>query len=132
MQKAVANLVQKIDDHRFFTIDYLLIDGNFKISWNPAAFAKSYGEPKQEAIVKGDQKVFSIAAASIIAKVTRDRLMQKMHEKYPDYGFDKHKGYGTALHIAKIKELGASPIHRKSFLIKSLGSSSSIAGVVKN
>ena len=115
MQEAVVNLVQKIDDHRFFTIDYLLIDGNFKINWNPAAFAKSYGEPKQEAIIKGDQKVFSIAAASIIAKVTRDKIMQKMHQQYPEYGFDKHKGYGTALHIAKIKELGVSKIHRQSF-----------------
>ena len=69
-------------------------------------------------IVKGDSRVASIAAASILAKVTRDRYMYEMAEKYPQYGFDKHKGYGTAAHYAAIREFGPSEIHRKSFLKK--------------
>lgn len=67
-------------------------------------------------IIKGDAKVYSISAASIIAKVTRDRMMQEYDELYPQYGFAGHKGYGTAKHIAAIKEYGACPIHRKSFI----------------
>lgn len=66
-------------------------------------------------IIKGDAKVTSIAAASIIAKVTRDRLMVNYHKKYPDYGFHLHKGYGTALHQQRLKKYGLSPIHRRSF-----------------
>jgi len=66
-------------------------------------------------IIKGDAKCYNIAAASILAKVTRDRIMRKMDEKYPVYGFEKHKGYGTAAHIQAIKEHGLCPIHRKSF-----------------
>ena len=66
-------------------------------------------------IIKGDAKVYSIAAASIIAKVTRDRIMKEWADVYPQYGFDAHKGYGTARHIAAIKEHGLCPLHRKSF-----------------
>ena len=66
-------------------------------------------------IIKGDSKSYSIAAASIIAKVTRDRIMRQWNDVYPEYGFEKHKGYGTANHIAAIKEYGLCPIHRKSF-----------------
>ena len=66
-------------------------------------------------IIKGDAKCYSIAAASIIAKVTRDRIMRQWDEIYPEYGFEKHKGYGTATHIKAIKEYGLCPIHRKSF-----------------
>lgn len=66
-------------------------------------------------IIKGDAKCYSIAAASIIAKVTRDRIMRQWDEVYPEYGFATHKGYGTAKHIAAIKEYGLCPIHRKSF-----------------
>ena len=95
MQKAI----KKLD------ADYILIDGNFKIKF----------EGQQKSIIKGDQKVFSIAAASIIAKVTRDRIMDKLHKKYPQYGFNKHKGYGTALHIEMIKKYGPCKIHRKTF-----------------
>ena len=69
----------------------------------------------RKSIIKGDQKVFSIAAASIIAKVTRDRIMQKMHKKYPQYGFDQHKGYGTKAHFANLEKFGPCAIHRKSF-----------------
>lgn len=66
-------------------------------------------------IVKGDAKCYSIAVASIIAKVTRDRIMRQWDEVYPMYGFSKHKGYGTAAHIAAIKEYGLCPLHRRSF-----------------
>lgn len=66
-------------------------------------------------IIKGDAKSYSIAAASIIAKVTRDRIMRQWDEIYPQYGFAKHKGYGTAAHITAIKEHGLCPIHRRSF-----------------
>lgn len=66
-------------------------------------------------IIKGDALVYSISAASIIAKVTRDRIMRQMDEIYPQYGFAGHKGYGTAKHIAAIKEYGLCDIHRRSF-----------------
>ncbi len=68
-----------------------------------------------EAIVKGDALVQSISAASILAKVTRDRWCQQLHEQYPQYGFDAHKGYGTAVHLAALREHGACPEHRRSF-----------------
>lgn len=87
--------------------DYLLIDGNFTLDSLPNI--------NQKAIIKGDAKSISIAAASIIAKVTRDRIMQRFHEDYPEYGFDKHKGYGTALHCEAINKFGPCPIHRRSF-----------------
>ena len=69
-------------------------------------------------MVKGDAKVYSVAAASIIAKVTRDRMMQEWDNIYPAYGFAKHKGYGTAFHIQAIKENGPCIIHRKTFIKK--------------
>lgn len=67
-------------------------------------------------VIKGDAKIYSISAASIIAKVTRDRIMREYDEIYPEYGFAKHKGYGTAAHISAIKENGPCPIHRKTFI----------------
>ena len=69
-----------------------------------------------QSIIKGDAKAYSISAASIIAKVTRDRIMRQWDEIYPQYGFAKHKGYGTAAHIAAIKEYGICPLHRLSFV----------------
>lgn len=87
----------------------LLIDGNRFKSTKYQSF---------QTIVKGDSKSFSIAAASIIAKVTRDRMMKEYHAKFPEYGFDKHKGYGTKSHFAAIKKSGKCRIHRNSFLIK--------------
>ena len=69
-----------------------------------------------QSIIKGDAKSYSIAAASIIAKVTRDRIMRQWDEIYPEYGFEKHKGYGTKAHIEVIKNKGICPIHRKSFV----------------
>jgi len=69
----------------------------------------------QRSIIKGDALCLSIAAASIIAKVTRDRLMLQLDEQYPAYGFARHKGYGTEAHLAALREHGASPVHRQSF-----------------
>ncbi len=86
--------------------DYILLDGGFKIP--------KLSKP-QTAIVKGDSSVFTIAAASIIAKVSRDYLMSQFDKKYPEYLFEKHKGYGTKIHVEKIKEYGPCPIHRFSF-----------------
>lgn len=71
-----------------------------------------------KSIIKGDAKCYSIAAASIVAKVTRDRIMREWDKVYPEYGFESHKGYGTAKHIAAIKEYGPCPIHRRSFITK--------------
>ena len=70
---------------------------------------------KQQAVVGGDNKIFSVAAASIVAKVHRDRLMESLNSAYPEYGFAKHKGYGTLHHRRAIKKFGISPIHRKTF-----------------
>ena len=86
--------------------DYLLIDGKFPI--------KNISTP-QEPIVHGDTLSVSIAAASIIAKVTRDRMMQSLHIQYPCYGFDKHKGYPTKAHKEAVSIYGPSPVHRKTF-----------------
>ncbi|XOU94334.1 MAG: ribonuclease HII [Candidatus Kerfeldbacteria bacterium] len=85
--------------------DYILID-SFKVTWNDIP-AKS--------ITKGDTKVIAIAAASVIAKVTRDRIMVQYHNKFPKYGFDKHKGYGTKEHHNNLKSYGITPIHRQSY-----------------
>ena len=71
---------------------------------------------RQESVIKGDAKSLSIAAASIIAKVTRDRIMTEYHEEYPHYGFDSNKGYGTKAHYEGINNHGITPIHRKTFL----------------
>ncbi|MFZ4620276.1 MAG: ribonuclease HII [Bacteroidota bacterium] len=88
----------------------LLVDGNFF----------KHEKYPVENIIKGDSLSHSIAAASIIAKVTRDSLMKEMHEQYPEYGFAKHKGYGTAAHIEAIRKHGYSPIHRRSFHVETL------------
>ncbi len=84
----------------------VLVDGNKKIS--DLNF-------DQQAIVKGDQKVFAIACASIIAKVYRDKLMDRYAKDFPAYGFEQHKGYSTKIHQEKLNELGPCPIHRRSF-----------------
>lgn len=68
-----------------------------------------------QTIIKGDERIPAIAAASIIAKVTRDRTMMRLHKKFPQYRFDLHKGYGTALHAQLLKRFGRSPVHRRSF-----------------
>lgn len=89
---------------------YALIDGNQ---------SRGISLPCQT-VLKGDSRVYSIAAASILAKVSRDRLMEEYDKAYPQYGFAKHKGYGTAAHYAALREFGACPIHRVSFLKKGL------------
>ncbi len=71
---------------------------------------------KQVSIIKGDAKSYNIACASILAKVHRDRLMVNLHDHYPQYNFKKNKGYGTAEHVNALKEFGATPIHRRSFI----------------
>ena len=70
---------------------------------------------RSEAIVKGDDKVPAISAASILAKTARDHVLAQLHMQYPEYGFDQHKGYPTALHMAKLREFGVTPVHRKSY-----------------
>ena len=92
--------------------DYALIDGNRY---------PRIGGVTEETIVKGDGKSMSVAAASILAKVSRDRYMLEIAEKYPQYCFEKHKGYGTKLHYEMLEKYGISPVHRKSFLKKLLG-----------
>ena len=87
--------------------DMILVDALTKID--------TLGIP-YESIIKGDAKSYSIAAASIIAKVTRDRIMRQWDELYPEYGFVKHKGYGTKMHIEAIKKYGACPLHRRTFI----------------
>ena len=91
--------------------DYVLIDGNS---------IKNMNYP-HETVVKGDAKVYCIAAASILAKVSRDRYIREIGDKYPEYNFAKHKGYGTKEHTEAILKYGPCPIHRKSFLKKILG-----------
>ena len=91
---------------------FIAVDGNLKIHGIPAEI--------QMPIVKGDGRIASISAASILAKVFRDRYMDKLEEKYPGYGFDKHAGYGTKAHLDAIRRLGQTPEHRKSFHPKSL------------
>lgn len=108
MRRALKDL-KSLKNEKKYTV---LVDGNLKI--------KEY-IGKQLPIVKGDAKSLSIAAASIIAKVTRDRLMKDLANIYPDYSFEKHKGYGTKAHIEAIKDKGAiEGVHRKVFLRKIL------------
>lgn len=85
--------------------DFLLVDGIHRV---PASI-------RQRCLKKGDQLSRSISAASVLAKVYRDRIMVCYHEMYPNYGFDKHKGYGTARHLEAIRRYGPSPVHRMSF-----------------
>jgi ribonuclease HII len=101
MLKAVDNLEKKINGK----IDFLILDGNFKIN----------SKLPQKPIIKADDKIFSVMAASVIAKVTRDKLMAKLDRKYPKYKFAVHKGYPTELHQKLLKKYGACKIHRKTF-----------------
>lgn len=105
---AMTNAVNNLD----IKPDFVLIDGNRQ----PPELKIS-----SEAIVKGDSKSMSIAAASILAKVTRDRFMIELAKKYPEYEFERHKGYGTKLHREKLIEFGPCEIHRRTFLGKIFG-----------
>lgn len=108
MRLATEEVIKKISVHEKISQENIciLIDGNRKI-------------PKigfeQRIFSKGDRNIFSIAAASIIAKVYRDAIMKKYHKKYPNYGFESHKGYGTKFHLQQILKYGPCEIHRRSF-----------------
>jgi ribonuclease HII len=109
MKKSVQELMRKIESPKAQNLEprtCILVDGNKQIP----NFSM-----EQRAIVGGDGISKSIAAASIVAKVTRDRLMMEIHDKYPQYGFDKHKGYGTKVHMDALLMHGPCEIHRKSF-----------------
>lgn len=121
MRKALKNLKERITPGLYYnshgrenrsiskklrSIDFLLIDGNFALN--------SVNIP-QKSIIAADEKVFSCVAAGIIAKVTRDNIMKELHEKYPEYGFHKHKGYGTKMHMKNLQNFGPCKIHRKTF-----------------
>lgn len=103
MHEAVHNLQVKPD--------FIFIDAEKKVDTDNIPYLP---------IIKGDALSISIAAASIIAKVTRDRMMREYDKMYPEYGFEKHKGYGTKMHVEAIKANGLTPIHRKSFTKKIL------------
>lgn len=105
MLKSYKNFIQKYQ----IKPQIILVDGNFK------PFDLHDEIKNILPVVKGDQKSISIAAASIIAKETRDEIMLKNHQEFPQYGFDKHVGYPTKLHVEKLKEFGISKIHRKTF-----------------
>lgn len=97
--------------------DYLLIDGSHTIPWKLLRFDDRANTPlpEQRSIIKGDRLCLSVAAASILAKVVRDELMVKLDKDYPEYGFAKHKGYGSAAHLEALRRLGPCPVHRRSF-----------------
>lgn len=104
MKEAIENLKQNVP------VDYILFD----------AMKIDDVDIPQESIIKGDAKILAIAAASIIAKVTRDRMMVEYSKEYPGYAFEKNKGYGTKAHYQGIEQNGICPIHRKTFLKKIL------------
>ncbi|MCI7144997.1 MAG: ribonuclease HII [Clostridiales bacterium] len=106
MREALAACDRMLLERRGQRCDYILID----------AVELEDEERPLKGIVKGDGKVLAIAAASILAKVTRDRMMREYAEEYPGYGFEKNKGYGTKAHYEGIRELGTCPIHRLTFL----------------
>lgn len=126
-EKAICYSIQMVDEK---TIDEINILNATKLCMKRAiegmkikpdivlvdAIDKLDTDVKLRGIIKGDAKSYSIGAASILAKVTRDNLMAELSEKYPEYGFEKHKGYGTKMHIDAIKQHGVCEIHRRSFL----------------
>ena len=110
MHRAIDDVAAQLTKQGI-TIDLLRIDGN---RFRPHAIP-------HECLIKGDARDVTIGAASILAKTARDRWMiETAHKRHPEYGFDRHKGYGTAAHRTAIREHGASPLHRKTFLSKIL------------
>ena len=103
---ATKSGVTKVIDELEIKPDLIIVDALEKINTRQIPY---------ESIIKGDAKCYSIAAASILAKVTRDRIMREWDKVYPQYGFITHKGYGTAKHMEAIREYGLCPIHRRSF-----------------
>lgn len=108
--RATMNTMKRAVEGLNIKADFAYIDGNSMPPLNIDG----------DCIVKGDAKSMSVACASILAKVSRDRLMLKYAEEYPQYSFEKHKGYGTKVHVEALKEYGPCPIHRLSFLTKIL------------
>jgi len=102
---AMIKAIKDLEKKNKIKVDFLILDGRMKLDL----------KIDQKSIVRGDDKVFSISSASIIAKVKRDELMERYDKKYPQYNFKKHKGYGTREHLGKIKKNGTCEIHRKSF-----------------
>ena len=109
LKNSIKEIMAKLD------ADSFLMDGN-----------TSFGIEKLSHMVKADAKVKEVSAASILAKVSRDRFMASIAEKYPRYGFDKHKGYGTKAHIDAIRKFGRCELHRKTFKIKALETTGSL------
>ncbi len=105
MKLAVMSLITDFAWSNLLLPDFILVDGKFKIPL----------DLPQQALVKGDSRSASIAAASIVAKVRRDAIMADYHLQYPQYNFGRHKGYGTAEHLCLLGEHGPCPIHRRSF-----------------
>lgn len=105
MQRAVRSLQKKLDEE----IDFLILDGNFDLR------IRKLDHLAQKSIIRADEKIFSCAAASIISKVRRDRMMKNYHQRYPCYGFVQHQGYATFLHCERLKKYGPCAVHRKSF-----------------
>ena len=101
MERAVKKLEKKLKKK----VDFLILDGRMRINL----------DTPQKSIIRADNKVISCSMASIIAKVTRDRIMQRYSKKYPQYGFFSHKGYATRLHLEALKKRGSCRTHRKSF-----------------
>ncbi len=115
---------EEIDHHNIFRASLLAMSRAFvRLQWNDPAMVAVIDGPwqvpglvcRQEPIISGDAKSLSVACASIIAKVVRDRWMERLHRLYPEYGFSAHKGYATSAHLEALNRLGPSPIHRKSF-----------------
>lgn len=106
MSKAIQDVEKQLEEKFNKNLDVVLID----------AVRLPEVQIKQQNIIKGDAKSYNIAAASILAKVYRDNLMEKFAKKYPQYNFEKHKGYGTKLHIENLKKYGKCEIHRESFI----------------
>ncbi|MEE2789079.1 MAG: ribonuclease HII [Myxococcota bacterium] len=104
--KAMHQAVDQVQERLSRSIDVVFVDGNRIIPDR---------RESQWALVKGDSRAWCIAAASVVAKVTRDRMMEHYHKQYPWYGFDRHKGYGTVAHRRALMAHGPSPIHRRSF-----------------
>ncbi len=105
IKTALNGIIEELGDEGIT----FLFDGN-----------SSYGIDGLSHMVKADMKIPQVSAASILAKVTRDRIMAEYAKEYPEYGFERHKGYGTKAHIEAIREYGYSPIHRRSFKIKGI------------
>ncbi|MDD4531606.1 MAG: ribonuclease HII [Candidatus Pacebacteria bacterium] len=102
---AMVKAIKDLEKRNKLKVDFIILDGKMKLDL----------DIQQKSIIKADDKVFSVSAASIIAKVSRDALMKKHDKKYPEYDFEKHKGYGTKEHLEKIRKYGICPIHRKTF-----------------